>query len=327
MAAEMISGSYPTATDSNDLSSMMEAEYPTIDLDDLDFFASHSAHDDSAISVSATESLASRQFGATDPHTTANSLFNSPRLQSQTNQAFLPASQAALDQISSEETELGEEEDRLNCLLDIQSRLAKLVKSLSNNRNVPNVEETYQASEALISIMDSFQEPGRLEWSVSSQKPSGAIALLFSSCYLSLIHAYDLLAGLLREQLQTNQHAISKEKAPASGRSMIDSTSGSMPTISVGGVRLAMPTKAVAEINLHLITQMVKQLKDSMQQCAARMSTADTLNLDPPRPASHAADGNADSPITILAKTAEDELRRREENLLGRLRNTGFSDD
>ncbi|KAK4153323.1 hypothetical protein C8A00DRAFT_33948 [Chaetomidium leptoderma] len=157
---------------------------------------------------------------------------------------------------------LVEDDDMLGRLLDLQARLATLVKLLrGGSRGREEIEDAFRAGETLIRLLDSFGGPALAP--PVPVLPDGVTVLLLSGCYASLIHAYELTVEMLRQELCEAGTKI---------------TTTSMPTISVGAIRMPMPPRAVAEIHLHLITQMVHQLRGALQQCAARMAASKTTS-------------------------------------------------
>jgi hypothetical protein len=228
---------------------------------------------------------------------------------------------------SSEEPEINQD-DLLLRLLDIQGRLAKLVKSLNSEPHAPdNVEDIYRASEILISILESVDDGTKLRSPHSPAKPIGVFVSLFLSSYFSLIHAYEVLVGILRNDLNDDQQYTSPNNPSSSSNSSGNPNpfQGSVPSISIGAVRLAMPKKAFAEVNLHLVAQTVQHVKAAMQRCAARISAAkknstchsDTSAEDSSKPNSTP---ESSDPLIELAQLGISELSLREDSLLSHLR-------
>ncbi|KAF2656308.1 hypothetical protein K491DRAFT_393952 [Lophiostoma macrostomum CBS 122681] len=229
----------------------------------------------------------------------------------------------------SEEPEVNQE-DLLLRLLDIQGRLAKLVKSLNSEPHAPeNVEDIYRASEILISILESVDDGSALRSPHSPAKPVGVFVSLFLSSYFSLIHAYEVLVGILRNDLNGNKEYTTPSNQSSSTNSSGNQNvlQGSVPSISIGAVRLAMPKKAFAEVNLHLVAQTVQHVKAAMQRCAARISAARKDNASgsdasagessKPDPKDESSD-----PLIELAQLGISELSLREDNLISHLRSS-----
>lgn len=157
----------------------------------------------------------------------------------------------------------------LNRLLEIQPQLLKLVLRFSERSNTTDdVEDIYRVTETMVSIMDQMEGERLQRVPGKGFDFNGIGVLVMSGCYFSLIQAYQYLADMLSER-------ASAASAPGTG-DMADSSlpclqKMSVPTISVGGLRLAMSRKAAAEVNLHLVAHTVYYLKDALQKCAKRM--------------------------------------------------------
>jgi len=313
------------ATDHGDLS------HTSGGLEDIDFFVGQPGHHSESTSTYFPDNLSGNSQSMTvssilDAH------FDSSGLHQSTDPTLVNMSDGEFDAYFLAGPDFTDKDDRLNRLLDIQARLGKLIRCLSSGPSVSEiVEDTYKASETLISILDSIEEPYQPGSPSSPLRPNGTIVLLSSSCYVSLIHAYELLAVLLHEELRRNPNPpVAKDRS--SGTMAYDGQptplQDSMPHISVGAVRLMMPRRAVAEINIHLIMQMAQHLKASMQHFAARMATAQVhrgVSSELPRGVRSSEEKvgvEGCNSITDLAETAQYELRRREENLLTQLRTT-----
>lgn len=258
------------------------------------------------------------------------------------------------------------DDELLHRLLDIQTRLAKLNQCLSGRANDPSdVEDIYHITETVITILDSYDEQNYHQ----QQQPllpsgNGVIVLLLSSCYVSLIQAYECLANALRRDLQPTSNSTILDTDSINMMNSSVTFPGMMPSISVGAVRLSMPPKAMTEVNLHLVGQAVQRLKASMANCASRMaiprflqaSSASSLAASPmlqsqnhhqhhhqqQQPQRHgsmvtdggwnlgpsAAQGSMNcsgfNPITDLTEVAMTELRMREENMFVHLQSPAF---
>jgi hypothetical protein len=151
------------------------------------------------------------------------------------------------------------EDDRVTHLLDLQAQLAKLVMFLRGGLGGHDaIEDAFRAGETMVSLLDGFGNPALM----APELPDSIIVLLLSSCHASLIHSYELIVDMLRGELhEKKQHQQANEVM-------------SMPAVSVGAVRVAMPPRAAAEIHLHLITQMVHRLRHSLQECASRIAAS-----------------------------------------------------
>ena len=179
-----------------------------------------------------------------------------------------------------------EVEGLMNRLLAIQTRLARILNCLTSQANGDDdMEDIYRLSEDVISILTSIR----------GNQLNGVAILLLSSCYVSLIQAFESLANALRKSLQDPDQAFVYEKFQSLSQ-------GVMPYISVGAVRLEMPKTAITEVNLHLIGQTVLKLKAAISECTIGMNVG----------RSHE---EGMSPLSDLTDLAMSEVRRREENL------------
>lgn len=179
-----------------------------------------------------------------------------------------------------------EVEGLMNRLLAIQTRLARILNCLTSQANGgDDMEDIYRLSEDVISILTSIR----------GNQPNGVSILLLSSCYVSLIQAFESLANALRKSLQDPERGLRYDKFQSLSQ-------GIMPYISVGAVRLEMPKTAITEVNLHLIGQTVQRLKAAMNECTMGMNVG----------RSHE---EWVSPVADLTDLAMSEVRQREENL------------
>lgn len=174
----------------------------------------------------------------------------------------------------------------LNRLLAIQTRLAKILNCLSSPTNgSDDIEDIYRLSEDVISILTSAQ----------GTQPTGVSMLLLSSCYVSLIQAFECIANALRQSLKNPDQGLGFDKFQRLSQAV-------MPYISVGTVRLDMPRTAITEVSLHIIGQTVQRLKASMSECAMRMNIGRNQE-------------EWMSPVGDLTDLAMNEVRQREDNL------------
>ena len=151
------------------------------------------------------------------------------------------------------------EDDSVTQLLDLQARLAKLAMFLRGGSGGHDaIEDAFRAGETMVSLLDGFG----ISALMAPVLPDSIIVLLLSSCHASLIHSYELIVDMLRGELHEDKQHQQASKVM------------SMPAVSVGTVRVAMPPRAVAEIHLHLVTQMVHRLRLSLQECASRIAAS-----------------------------------------------------
>lgn len=222
-------------------------------------------------------------------------------------------------------------DDLVHKLLDMQTELAKINKCLVHDSIYKtDIGDIYRVTENLIEMLNGYNEQN-LAYTQQSSSGSGVIVLMMSSCYVSLIQAYECVANMLRVDLH---------KLPAAGDG---STSflqphdvlfpEAMPSVHVGSVRLSMPQRAITEANLHLVGQTVQRLKMAMNSCSSRMAMprfmqnhpavstgplGDTVWASPPMAAGQ------QMPMADLTSLAMSELKMREDNLFGHLQTSAF---
>jgi hypothetical protein len=229
-------------------------------------------------------------------------------------------------------------------LLDVQRHLEKLSRTFTDGvTTAEDIRDMYRVSETLLGVIGHVEE--QLQRRQHLSQPSdfisnGAVVLLLSSCYLNLIQTYQRLVVVLEQELSGNARTpVTTEEGHGQARgnnSSPGSATGSspqFPSISVGGLRLEMPRKAAAEINLHLVAQTVQNLKASLQRCTRWLSS---VRSSPPSSSSSSSpydinwDQQSDrleglNPMKSLIDLALGDLNTREENLLGHLRTVMFS--
>jgi hypothetical protein len=136
------------------------------------------------------------------------------------------------------------------------------------------------------------------------------------------IHAFEVVAETLRQELDEVQHPLASDKPSSATQNngQPASAHGFVPSISIGAFRLALPKKAFAQINLQLVAQTIQHVKTSMEYYATRMSAAQTSESASP----YSTVGSLESASTIidLAELALYELRMREGTLLAHMRPT-----
>ncbi|KAI0153143.1 hypothetical protein GGR57DRAFT_467800 [Xylariaceae sp. FL1272] len=206
-------------------------------------------------------------------------------------------------------------------LSDIQARLAKLIRCLKGgSHTVEDVEEIYRTSEAFTGILDAAA------CDAASQSPlaafDGTVALLLSSCYLTLIKSYRFLINMLQQELHNTSTGDMQDKM--NGTDVKGLLRSMLPQLSVGGVRLAMSGKAMAEINLHVVEQKFQHLKCSTRKYALREAAAQNRsreNSEAPREPWESPDSSptTSSALVEFVETALIDMRCQEEDLLVRL--------
>lgn len=206
-------------------------------------------------------------------------------------------------------------------LLDLQARISKLVKHLHGGLGSSiDCEEVLNAGQLLISLLDSVGAPSRFLSSSSSSPfsdsrtsepaspmfssssrstsssstssallssentiPSNVLILSLSSCYATLLHAYELLADRLHHQQQQHSHSHCQKYvsgiqtpllSPASSISSfspIEQQQGYF--FSSNGLRhqARQPLDGGNNAHLHAMAQMVQKLKHTLQRCMGRM--------------------------------------------------------
>ena len=195
-------------------------------------------------------------------------------------------------------TDPASQEDRwLQHFTELQSRLTRLVRSISSSENVLiEAEQLYEATETLeLATGDEFTASSG---SSPSLPPSGVAVLLLSSCYYTLMHAYSSLIQRLQQELrqcsalQQQQKIIQQQQtSPQSGHlsidhhnnrtnpSLTDPTLGpgtrchrdrDTPTLSIGSVQMRLSRQASLEINLFLAVQTLRRTRGSVQQSITR---------------------------------------------------------
>lgn len=317
---------YPINTGSDDQINTMADWCSTSGLDDLDFFSTQACSETDSISIPFPDSLLLTNPPSLTASTTTGSPSQSPStLPPSDDQKMANPSRTGSNATSLNIVPLPDNDDDLSDRLsDIQARLAKLVRSLSRgSKAAEDVEEIYRASEALIGILDGTSTSSRRP--STSVRPDGIAALLLSGCYLSLMKAYQFLVDMLEQELRDSGDSSTQGENPGGswGSDSLASTRGVVPYLSIGAVRLAMPRKAIAEINLHLVSQQVQHLKISMKQYASRVTAATQSSRATSSEAQRRGSWDSidpcagnDSTLTDLVESALVEIRVREEKLL-----------
>ncbi|RYO82237.1 hypothetical protein DL766_003211 [Monosporascus sp. MC13-8B] len=89
--------------------------------------------------------------------------------------------------------------------------------------------------------------------------------------------AYQCLADMLHQKLRESPDSLTQAERPGGISPRNDqhaSSKGIMPYLSIKAMRLVMPRKAIAETNLHLVSQKVQHLKIPVRQYVSRMAAA-----------------------------------------------------
>ncbi|CEJ79826.1 hypothetical protein VHEMI00043 [[Torrubiella] hemipterigena] len=161
------------------------------------------------------------------------------------------------------------EDDLLHTLLDMQTRLAKINKHLARSGNTTtDIDDIHRTTETLISILDGYDERTGQQIAPVLSSGNGVVVLLLSSCYVSLIQAYESVATTLRADLQKS----SGSESMTGMQPQHFLFPNMMPSVTVGSVGLSMPQKAITEVNLHVVAQTVQRLKTAMNNCSTRMA-------------------------------------------------------
>lgn len=161
------------------------------------------------------------------------------------------------------------EDDLLHTLLDMQTRLAKINKHLARSGNTTtDIDDIHRTTETLISILDGYDERTGQQIAPVLSSGNGVVVLLLSSCYVSLIQAYESVGTTLRADLQKS----SGSESMTGMQPLHVLFPNMMPSVTVGSVGLSMSQKAITEVNLHVVAQTVQRLKTAMNNCSTRMA-------------------------------------------------------
>lgn len=202
-------------------------------------------------------------------------------------------------------------------LLDAQGQLLHLVRALSQCSSFPpDVEEIYRITDSFVKVVDDIATGLDASSTRTSWCNGSTTHMLLSSCYMSLIQAFECLVRLLRRELAPTADGLEPTLGINLGQTQmcIPTTASNVPYIGTDNVRLAMPHRAVAEINLHLVGQAVQRLKASLSRCSAKVRPG--LGMEN-KLSIHALDSS--SAICAFMKLAMNELGQRENSLLSGL--------
>lgn len=206
-------------------------------------------------------------------------------------------------------------------LLDAQAQLLRLVRALSSCSRFPqDVDDTYRITDNFVKAVDGIA--AMLDASSPGSRPWGGSAtyMLLSSCYMSLIQAFECLVGLLRRELGPEANNFDSSPLginlpPQQPPPVPHAMTANLPyMVGASNVRVPMPHRAVAEINLHLVGQAVQHLKASIARCAAKAQPGMELGS---WHQSRTWDGY--SPICVFTSIALDNLELQEQSLFSRL--------
>jgi hypothetical protein len=149
--------------------------------EDIDFFT-FTAQPNDAIPAFGIESLFSMDSQPSSGITPIEFPSDSPVLRPP------PNTIEEMDEFSSQMARTDTQDNLLHRLLDMQIRLAKLIKSLSSSPHTPeDVVEIYRASETLVRILDHIEGSDKLRSLPSSAKPVAVISQLVLNIYFSLV--------------------------------------------------------------------------------------------------------------------------------------------
>lgn len=281
-----------------------------INLSDVDIFGSESSFSDGANSMFFMDDLFQDVLNSNITGNTSAISTTPPSTISQE-----PLDHSYIDSsLSSRNNSVTSAEEPDFVLLDAQAQLLSLVRVLSSCSSVPQeVEEIYRITDTFVRVVDDVAKGLDRATSQGSSYNGSITHMLLSSCYMSLIQAFESLVGLLRRELGPNTDPLD----PSMGIELAQTPppmSTSVPYISVGSIRLAMPHRAVAEINLHLVGQAVQHLKSSISRCAAKLHPR--LKVEDITAGASLADSSS---ICAFTKIAMDELTQREHTLFSGL--------
>jgi hypothetical protein len=215
-------------------------------------------------------------------------------------------------------------------LIEVQTELEKLSEKFAQGLNTTDdIKNIFRLTETVLNIIKEIEEQPQETKAPShnsDQSMPGVVALLLSSCYLSLIHVYQCVVGTLSQEIDGNQTAQQRTSANAEEtRGVKEMSSSSLPCISIGGVKLDMPRSATVKIKIHILAQNVQHLKMSLQKCATRLSTvspsARVLSISGAVSWDQNTNKADDSPlIDGLIGLAINDIQTREEKLLRQIR-------
>lgn len=190
------------------------------------------------------------------------------------------------------------EEDVLACLLDLQTRISNLVKRFHEGRggsSSNDCKDILSAGKLLIGLLDGVAVPSRMmsgpaspmstsssSSSASSSRsiggrtmPNNVLILSLSSCYATLLHAYELLLNS-QQSVSNPSHSQTPLLSPASS---ISSSMSSSPEeldqqgyFFNNGLRLPITPPGKSDIQVEAMAQVMQKLKYALRRCTVRMS-------------------------------------------------------
>ncbi|KAK3403272.1 hypothetical protein B0T20DRAFT_429495 [Sordaria brevicollis] len=196
------------------------------------------------------------------------------------------------------------EEDVLARLVDLQARISNLVKRLHEDRGSSSTSsndcrDIHSAGKSLIALLDGVAIPSRtmmsepaspMSTSSSSTSsagsslgqtamPNNVLILSLSSCYATLLHAYELLLDS-HNSASTASHLHTPLLSPASSTasSMSSSPEEQQGYFFSNGLRLPItPITPVTpgksdDIQIKAMAQVMQKLKYALRRCTVRMS-------------------------------------------------------
>ena len=188
---------------------------------------------------------------------------NSPRTEARQALETAVRDTAGSMTFTEESPSLHDTQHPLNRLLEVQTRLSKFSIPFKDRIDATgDIEAIYHITQTMITVIDGIEEqaPGQPENRVFGC--NAAVILLLSSCYTGLIKVYQSLVEMLGNEVNDSPSPASN--VPGTKRPNV-------PQISVGYLKLSMPRKAAAEVNMHLVAHTIKHLRSALQQCAARI--------------------------------------------------------
>jgi hypothetical protein len=217
----------------------------------------------------------------------------------------------------------------LQKLVDIQLRLEILIQSLSTSPLIPgNIEDVYRIIETLTGVLNELSDGDSvLCRQQSSSFSNGAAVFLFSSCYYNLIVACGHFVRTLQLDIQGSQNSSDCDsRSPICyGGPQSDPSRGPL-AISIGEVRLALPRKSLAEINLNLIQRTLQHLRISVQRCGhtsfSPFQGKGTPRTEDKEDSPHAPGANL-TPLAGLVGASLRDLQQKENDLFEVLNKTG----
>jgi hypothetical protein len=199
----------------------------------------------------------------------------------------------------------------LNGLLELQTRLVQLVLRFCGHTNTAgDIGDLYRLTQRLGTIMAQSDDSSTWDSNATGPDFGGVQVLLISSCYFSLIQAYQRLVDILAAQV--NQPS-------AQGFGHTANAELAYPTISIEGLRLHMPGSAAAEVNLHIAAQTLQYLRSALEHYNKRRicepDSAIDVSLDIDDEEAH---GGRDHMKSMVSDAVE-QLRDVEEGLFDNL--------